>query len=175
MSLYATGASSLRVRLSPVGEGAVRVAVADHTGEPVASADSLVLRPVSEEQLAGVPSRRGESLFRTVWTPAQLAPLDAGVPVAGAVGRLAILESRTNAASDADSDADSSSATGLLRLEGLEQVDRYADLTALAEALAAGGSDVPDVIVLPSSGRRTRPAATRPTPRRLCMASHSTC
>ncbi|WP_345329619.1 type I polyketide synthase, partial [Kitasatospora aburaviensis] len=152
VSLYATGASSLRVRLSPVGEGAVRVAVADHTGEPVASADSLVLRPVSEEQLAGVPSRRGESLFRTVWTPAQLAPLDAGVPVAGAVGRLAILESRTNAASDADSDADSSSATGLLRLEGLEQVDRYADLTALAEALAAGGSDVPDVIVLPFLG-----------------------
>ncbi|WP_042837766.1 polyketide synthase dehydratase domain-containing protein, partial [Streptomyces sp. NRRL S-15] len=44
VSLHAVGASVLRVRIAPAGSG-VSLVLADVAGEPVASVDSLVLRP----------------------------------------------------------------------------------------------------------------------------------
>ncbi|MFE6780564.1 SDR family NAD(P)-dependent oxidoreductase, partial [Streptomyces sp. NPDC057676] len=73
--LYASGASALRVRLSPVASGGVSLVVADGAGAPVASIDSLVVREVSEGSLGSV--RRHESLFRLDWVPAP-APTGSG-------------------------------------------------------------------------------------------------
>ncbi|MCV7088776.1 polyketide synthase dehydratase domain-containing protein [Mycobacterium interjectum] len=54
--LHAAGASRVRVRLSPVGAGAVSLELADPAGLPVLTVRELVLRPVSAEQLsAGAP------------------------------------------------------------------------------------------------------------------------
>ncbi|MGW1077632.1 type I polyketide synthase, partial [Streptomyces sp. NPDC002537] len=68
VSLHAVGATALRVRVRPVGEDAVSVAVADTTGAPVASIDSLVLRPVSPEQLRSASDPTQDALFRLDWT-----------------------------------------------------------------------------------------------------------
>ncbi|WP_432049245.1 polyketide synthase dehydratase domain-containing protein, partial [Streptomyces asiaticus] len=54
VSLHAVGASVLRLRLSAAGVDAVSLAVADGAGRAVLSVDSLVLRPVSVEQIQGV-------------------------------------------------------------------------------------------------------------------------
>ncbi|WP_193475515.1 type I polyketide synthase, partial [Streptomyces griseomycini] len=75
--LHASGATVLRVRLSPAGADAVALAVADGAGAPVATVDSLVLRPVS----ATLPRQGWESLFRLDWVPAPATAGNAG-PVA---------------------------------------------------------------------------------------------
>ncbi|WP_143660621.1 beta-ketoacyl synthase N-terminal-like domain-containing protein, partial [Streptomyces sp. JHA26] len=54
VSLSATGASMLRVRLAPAGPDGWSVLVADAAGTPVATVDALVTRPVSPEQLSAV-------------------------------------------------------------------------------------------------------------------------
>ncbi|MEV6874189.1 type I polyketide synthase [Amycolatopsis sp. NPDC051128] len=61
--LAATGATSLRVRLTPVPDG-FSLALADGTGAPVGVVDSLALRPFSAEGL-GVR----DALFRVDWVP----------------------------------------------------------------------------------------------------------
>jgi candicidin polyketide synthase FscB len=67
VTLHATGATALRVRLRPGAGDAVAVDVADATGAPVASVAALVLRPVSAEQLRGPDG--GDALFAVEWTP----------------------------------------------------------------------------------------------------------
>ena len=64
VTLAAGGASSLRVRISPAGHGAVSLAVADSTGSPVAEVVALAGRPVSAAQLDGGAA---DSLFRLAW------------------------------------------------------------------------------------------------------------
>ncbi|MER5267030.1 type I polyketide synthase [Actinosynnema sp. NPDC002837] len=88
VSLFAAGASRLRVRLAPVGEGAVALLVADGTGAPVARVGTLAMRPVSAEQLAAGAGTY-ESLFRLEWAPVTASgPVvaDAVVLEAGAAG-----------------------------------------------------------------------------------------
>ncbi|WP_236652471.1 type I polyketide synthase, partial [Streptacidiphilus neutrinimicus] len=68
VTLHAAGATALRVRITPQGTDAVALALADATGAPVATVESLVLRPVAADQLRG--AARGahhESLFRVEW------------------------------------------------------------------------------------------------------------
>jgi acyl transferase domain-containing protein/NADPH:quinone reductase-like Zn-dependent oxidoreductase/acyl carrier protein len=67
--LHAAGADQLRVRLSPTGTDTVTVEVADTTGAPVAGIDSLLLRPVSTEQLRAASNVQPDSLFRMDWIP----------------------------------------------------------------------------------------------------------
>ncbi|NUH42509.1 SDR family NAD(P)-dependent oxidoreductase [Streptomyces samsunensis] len=67
VSLYATGATALRVRLSPSGSEGISVLVADADGVPVASVDSLVGRPVVAEQLTASPQVTRDSLFTVEW------------------------------------------------------------------------------------------------------------
>ncbi|WP_405360903.1 SDR family NAD(P)-dependent oxidoreductase [Kitasatospora sp. NBC_00085] len=74
--LHATGASALRVRLTARGAEAVSLELADPSGAPVASVDSLALRTVTPEQLSAAPAATHDALFRLDWT--QL-PVDAGV------------------------------------------------------------------------------------------------
>ncbi|MFG3134469.1 type I polyketide synthase, partial [Streptomyces tendae] len=71
VELWAAGASSVRVRLAPVGgSGAVSLELADGAGVPVASVESLAVRPVSAEQIsaaAGPDGTAGGELFRVEW------------------------------------------------------------------------------------------------------------
>jgi acyl carrier protein len=82
VSLHAAGAAELRVRIGVVGADAVSLEVADGTGAPVASIDSLVLRAFSPEQLGGGGGRH-EALFRQEWTAVTLP--------AGSLGAVAVL------------------------------------------------------------------------------------
>ncbi|MEV4846031.1 SDR family NAD(P)-dependent oxidoreductase [Micromonospora matsumotoense] len=65
VTLHATGATALRVRLTPVGTEAVALHLADPTGAPVAEVGALVSRPV---QLAAGTAADG-NLYRVDWTP----------------------------------------------------------------------------------------------------------
>ncbi|MFI6918265.1 SDR family NAD(P)-dependent oxidoreductase, partial [Streptosporangium sp. NPDC050284] len=70
--LHAAGASVLRVRLARTGGDAVSLNAMDATGAPVLSARSVVLRPISSEQLA-ISDGRGagqDTLFRVEWAAA---------------------------------------------------------------------------------------------------------
>ncbi|MBI0374860.1 SDR family NAD(P)-dependent oxidoreductase, partial [Streptomyces albiflaviniger] len=118
VSLYASGAATLRVRMAAVGADGVRLEVADATGAPVAAVDSLALRPVSAEQLESARTAYHESLYRVEW-PTTPAPADS------ADGRWAVL----------GTDAFGLGATA------------YPDLAALAEAVDSGMA-LPDQIVV---------------------------
>ncbi|QDQ16112.1 SDR family NAD(P)-dependent oxidoreductase [Streptomyces spectabilis] len=74
--LHASGATALRVRLSPAGSDAVSLAIADGTGAPVATVDSLVLRPAVPDQIAR--DERNDALFGVDWVPLVLP--DGDVP-----------------------------------------------------------------------------------------------
>nr|WP_197945704.1 type I polyketide synthase [Phytohabitans suffuscus] len=88
VTLWATGATTVRVRLSREGGHAVRVVVADPTGEPVLTAESLATWPTSAVQLREAAHGR-EGLYRVEWSaapdaaapPERLATLD--VPPGG--------------------------------------------------------------------------------------------
>ncbi|MDX3187241.1 SDR family NAD(P)-dependent oxidoreductase [Streptomyces sp. MN03-5084-2B] len=78
VSLHATGATALRVRLRPAGADAIALDVADGTGAPVARVESLVVRPLTLPSGGTV-----ESLFRLDWQPV--------TPAAPGVRRVAML------------------------------------------------------------------------------------
>ncbi|WP_413101306.1 type I polyketide synthase [Streptomyces sp. Inha503] len=135
VSLHAVGASVLRVRLSAVGADAVSLAVADGAGRAVLSVDSLVLRPVSVEQIQGARGGRQESLYRLDW---------AEVSAQGGVGRWALLGS-----------------DGLGLASAGQRFDTYADLDALAAAVESGATVLPDDVVVALPGNL---AATQARP-----------
>jgi acyl transferase domain-containing protein len=122
VSLYAVGASVLRVRLRQSPSGAVSLVAADPTGAPVVSVESLVLRPVA----APTGSAPKDSLFSIEWVP-----VPARVPVPG--GRWALI------GPDRSRLAERLSAAGA-------QVGAYADLAALAAAIGAG-APVPEAVL----------------------------
>ncbi|MFC4855500.1 SDR family NAD(P)-dependent oxidoreductase [Actinophytocola glycyrrhizae] len=75
VSLYTTGARTLRVRVSSTAEDTVRLDLLDQNGAPVAKVESLLLRPISAEQLAAL--RKGNNddpLFTVDW----VAPEESG-------------------------------------------------------------------------------------------------
>ncbi|MBI0292990.1 SDR family NAD(P)-dependent oxidoreductase [Streptomyces sp. PRKS01-29] len=130
-SLRATGASELRVRLSSVGPDSIGLWMADASGRPVASVDSLMMRAVAEGQIqsAGSQAAGHDSLFRLDWTP---VPHDTLRPASE--GTWAVLGT-----------------DGLGVRSGLEaagtDVASYADLAALYEALGSGATP-PDVVMV---------------------------
>ncbi|MFI5613944.1 SDR family NAD(P)-dependent oxidoreductase [Amycolatopsis sp. NPDC051903] len=106
VALHATGATTLRVRLTATGADTVRIEAVDPAGSPVIVLDSVVLRPFVPELLTraavqGAP----ETLLRLEWTPAPEATdstpatwhaldgyhgeIPAGLEVAGSLAELA--------------------------------------------------------------------------------------
>ncbi|MFJ3890891.1 type I polyketide synthase [Streptomyces rubrogriseus] len=76
IGLHATGATGLRIRISPDGPDTYRVSMADDTGAPVAGVESLTLRPVDARRLAADADAAPAAALHTVeWTP---VPLPAG-------------------------------------------------------------------------------------------------
>ncbi|MGH3380985.1 MAG: type I polyketide synthase, partial [Actinoallomurus sp.] len=77
VSLYAVGATNVRVRLTRAADGALSVAIADAEGAPVASVEALATRPVSGR----LNTAGAGSLFHVEWVPVpvEAAPEDAAV------------------------------------------------------------------------------------------------
>ncbi|MYY01064.1 MULTISPECIES: type I polyketide synthase, partial [unclassified Streptomyces] len=131
VTLHAAGSSRLRVRITAVeshrsqGSDAVRLELTDPTGTPVATIDSLVVRPVTAAKVNAAAAAGGgehEAVFQLV---TQQLPL--GAAVAAATDRWAVL---------GDAAAAGPGTTA------------YSDLAALGAALT-GGAPVPDVVLLP--------------------------
>ncbi|ATL32842.1 Malonyl CoA-acyl carrier protein transacylase [Streptomyces formicae] len=69
LTLHAVGATSLRVRVRPVGEDAVAVSATDPDGAPVVTVDAVRLAPVGPEELRGAEELTRDALFRLEWAP----------------------------------------------------------------------------------------------------------
>src|SRR5258706_5774987 len=69
VSLHAAGAASVRVRIVTPTADSMSFQVADESGRPVLSVDSLVSRAISQEQL-GAPADAAQALFGIDWIPA---------------------------------------------------------------------------------------------------------
>ncbi|MEU4462103.1 type I polyketide synthase, partial [Nocardia fluminea] len=68
VSLRQTGVGSVRARIAAVGPDTVSVEVVDTAGRPVLSAESLMMRPVSLQELSAAGAVR-DGLFRVEWSP----------------------------------------------------------------------------------------------------------
>ncbi|MEU1129974.1 thioesterase domain-containing protein, partial [Streptomyces sp. NPDC005900] len=129
VALHAVGASTLRVRISKSGPDAFTVRMADATGAPVASVDSLALVRLETEALEAIAELAGER-----------APVPSGALGAPAVRtparRAVAVEQMAGGLSPAQ------------RLAGLPDGEQEAALLALvrAEAATVLGHDSPDEI-----------------------------
>ncbi|HEX3783107.1 MAG TPA: SDR family NAD(P)-dependent oxidoreductase, partial [Pseudonocardiaceae bacterium] len=123
VTVHAAHATVLRVRLRSTAAQRVALAMADAAGVPVASVESLAIRPVAADALTSAGSDEGQSLFGVRWSP-----ISAGTQ-------------RSSAARWAIVDDDRLSER--LRSAG-ESVADYADLTAV---LAIDGG-LPDAVVV---------------------------
>ncbi|MFE0672959.1 SDR family NAD(P)-dependent oxidoreductase [Streptomyces sp. NPDC058867] len=74
VTLFASGADRLRVRLRTEGSDAVRVDLADGAGAPVATVESLLVRPVTAAQLAAARAPRTHDMFQVRWSPVPCDP-----------------------------------------------------------------------------------------------------
>ncbi|MFB9904429.1 SDR family NAD(P)-dependent oxidoreductase [Allokutzneria oryzae] len=73
VTLHATGAKILRVRITPTGDDSAEVVAADSGGAPVISVDTLAVRAVSTDQFASAAAPRAESMFTLTWSPVPAA------------------------------------------------------------------------------------------------------
>ncbi|MEV6978124.1 type I polyketide synthase [Kitasatospora sp. NPDC093806] len=78
VTAHASGAAELRVRITARGPEEVALHLADATGAPVLTVDSLVLRPASAEQLASAAAGRAAAdvLFGVEWVEWTETPQD---------------------------------------------------------------------------------------------------
>ncbi|MFE2053945.1 SDR family NAD(P)-dependent oxidoreductase, partial [Streptomyces sp. NPDC059459] len=119
ITLHATGAETLRVRLAPGSggtESAFSVQAADPAGTPVLTLDALLLRPVTLGK-----DETPEPLYHVDWQP-----LPHAIEVSGAQGWTVL---------------------GAAAAETVAEPAAHADLTALRTAVAAGTS-VPGLVVV---------------------------
>ncbi|KJS52208.1 hypothetical protein VM98_32895, partial [Streptomyces rubellomurinus subsp. indigoferus] len=72
VTVAAGGAANARVRIARSEGDAVSIRLADDAGRPVASVESLALRPVTEDRLRAA-GRVGDDLYRVVWSPVVVA------------------------------------------------------------------------------------------------------
>ncbi|MBV9452374.1 MAG: SDR family NAD(P)-dependent oxidoreductase, partial [Streptosporangiaceae bacterium] len=125
LRLHATAATTLRVRITRVAPDRLALTAADPAGAPVITLESLIVRPVSAEQIAR--ARGDDALFRLEW-----------MPLAGPAGepgeRYAVL------APDGDALA-----------QALSGASAYRDLAGL-RAAATAGADVPGTVVVAAPG-----------------------
>ncbi|MFD3924456.1 polyketide synthase dehydratase domain-containing protein, partial [Streptomyces sp. NPDC058595] len=80
ISLYATGATSLRVHLRQSGPGSARVFLADAAGQPVAQIESVALRSIDTAQLTATGTSTHNRLFAVEWTPLPTATSTSTTP-----------------------------------------------------------------------------------------------
>ncbi|HEX3759766.1 MAG TPA: type I polyketide synthase, partial [Kofleriaceae bacterium] len=132
VSLRAAGASLLRVRYERAPDHALRLAIADAAGQPLARVDALSTRPASAAQLRSGVAPPRDGLVRVGWKPLAVALSSPTADLWAVVGGddLALAE-----AVDA----------------GGHRLARHSDLEALRRALDRG-AEVPAVVVAPQGG-----------------------
>ncbi|WP_282916607.1 SDR family NAD(P)-dependent oxidoreductase, partial [Saccharothrix syringae] len=161
VTLHASGATALRVRVAPAGGDAVALAVADTAGTPVAEVEALVVRPVTADRV-----RVPEPLHAVAWRPLRpagtpAAPPTAVLPAGGDLADLAdpvpevvVAEvAPPGAGLPADAHATAHRALGLVR--GWLADDRFADarlVVVTRGAVATGSGAAPDPAVAPVWG-----------------------
>ncbi|WSN09094.1 SDR family NAD(P)-dependent oxidoreductase [Micromonospora sp. NBC_01699] len=79
VTLHATGATALRVRIASTGPDSVTISAADGTGAPVLSVGALVSRAVRPGQLAAASGV--DALYRVDWVPTELPAATGPAPV----------------------------------------------------------------------------------------------
>ncbi|MDN3028466.1 type I polyketide synthase [Streptomyces sp. S.PB5] len=62
---------TVRVRLTPAGEGVVSLAIADEHGRGIASVEALTFRPASAEQVRAARGGQDRQLYELGWRPVQ--------------------------------------------------------------------------------------------------------
>ncbi|MFF2196558.1 SDR family NAD(P)-dependent oxidoreductase, partial [Streptomyces sp. NPDC058157] len=134
VSLHASGAAGLRVRLSRSDTGGVALAVMDAAGGAVLSVDSLALRPVDGQAAVSGGAGR-DSLFRLEWTAETL-------PASGGGGEDAVVVDLVSI----DAEADVPGAAHGLASRALELVQGWTDMDralvlVTRGAVAAGPDD----------------------------------
>ncbi|WP_262701178.1 MULTISPECIES: type I polyketide synthase, partial [Streptomyces] len=72
VALHASGASALRVRVTPSGPNTMSLELADESGAPVASVGSVVSRPVGAERFGTVAT--ADRMFRIDWEELPVRP-----------------------------------------------------------------------------------------------------
>ncbi|MDT0347771.1 polyketide synthase, partial [Streptomyces litchfieldiae] len=132
VTLHASGAHALRMRLAAAGTDTVTMSLADPAGGPVATVDAVVLRPVAAEQLSRPGPGALDALFRVEWVP--LAVPEQPVPSADTRWAVAGPDPLGLAAA-------LSGAPGA--------VTAHAGLADLCRAVEAGETSAPDRILLP--------------------------
>ncbi|MEH0515980.1 SDR family NAD(P)-dependent oxidoreductase [Streptomyces sp. B21-079] len=150
VSLHASGASVLRVRVSQGPNGSVSLAAADATGSPVLSVPALRLAPVVRAELRASTVAQQDALFGIEWTAVDTRANTAGADATWAVVGEDPVRMRSS-----------------LMTAG-RYTETYPDLTALAAAVE-GGRPVPDVVVVPFLEQPGEPAG-----RELVDAVHAT-
>ena len=120
VSLQAAGASTLRVRLSKDDAGNLVLDAADPTGQPVVSVHALALRPIAADALQAAANPLRDAMFSVEWIPV------GGAETSSADRWTLIGDDRFGIAAGA--------------------AGTYPDLTALTEAIEAGGP-APDLVL----------------------------
>ncbi|MFI1161521.1 type I polyketide synthase [Streptomyces sioyaensis] len=129
VSLHAAGAAVLRVRISRTESGGPALAVADATGMPVMTVESLTTRPLPSRTVRGAGVAQQDALFTEEWTEVPVESVAADTPSAWAVVGEDPLRARSG-------------------LMGAGQyAEAYPDLETLAKELE-GGAAVPDIVVM---------------------------
>ncbi|MCM3808632.1 SDR family NAD(P)-dependent oxidoreductase [Streptomyces sp. DR7-3] len=72
VALHASGASALRVRVTPSGPNTMTLDLADDSGAPVASVGSVVSRPVGAEHFGTAAT--ADRMFRVAWEELSIQP-----------------------------------------------------------------------------------------------------
>jgi acyl transferase domain-containing protein/NADPH:quinone reductase-like Zn-dependent oxidoreductase/acyl carrier protein/NADP-dependent 3-hydroxy acid dehydrogenase YdfG len=129
VSVHATGATSLRVKITPVDSGEVSLLASDVSGAPVVAVESLVTRPMSLSQLEGAVDQRHGSMFRLTWVEQTAGTSVLANPDWALLGEV-------NAVADVVSEADLVAGA-------------YSDLTSMMGAVESGNL-VATAVVLPS-------------------------
>ncbi|VVJ20837.1 Modular polyketide synthase [Amycolatopsis camponoti] len=141
VTLHASGATAVRVTVTPSGHDTVRLSLADPAGRPVASVDALVLRPLAAGAVR--PARKApESLFRLDWRPVAAPPVDSAARRWAVVG------------------ADDLKVGPSLDAAGVT-CESYVDLNALGAAVGLGAAAPEAVLAVRTPAAGNLPDAAR--------------
>ncbi|MEU3256191.1 SDR family NAD(P)-dependent oxidoreductase, partial [Streptomyces sp. NPDC006997] len=172
--LATRGATRLRVRTVATGDSALRLDAVDTSGAQVVSVESIAVRPVGQEQLAGAQRGSANALFRVDWAevPAGASPAPVTVEVLGRPNGYADLAALTRAVADGIAAPDlvvaliegpagpTVTATRAVSEHTLRLVQEWVADTALTGSrlvvatrrAVAVGDEAPDLAVAPVSG-----------------------
>ncbi|MFB9904179.1 SDR family NAD(P)-dependent oxidoreductase, partial [Allokutzneria oryzae] len=146
ISLHASGASTLRVRVTPNGADSVSITATDPLGRPVVTIESLVLRPVSAEQMRAARTSYRDSLFRVEWAEVSTSDSSSRWTVLGPdVFDLGSHDDADTVLVCAQSTANTPEAVHEAARHALEAIQSQADKRIVFVTRGAVGEDVTDL------------------------------